>query len=629
MDRAYSLLLFILPFLFFPYTSEIFEINKITVLYLFAGVILLTTNFIALKTNTKSSVKINIFNLALAFFVLAGMITTCFSVDLKTSIWGYYSRFNGGLLSIFAYFILVVVYTNSFKHKDSLKHIKILLITAFLLSAIAILEHFNISLTCMLLSEKINNSCWSQDTSSRVFATFGQPNWLAAYLSAILPLSLIPFIKNNNYKYFILPNLTFLAIIFTRSRSGLLSLGVSYLIFTLFTFYRTKTKYITKIFTLLIFFLVIYFFTKPQATVNKNPYINITPSTQIRFLVWKGAWDIFTHNPILGTGPETFAYSYWKYRPEEHNTTSEWDYTYNKAHNDYLHILATEGLVGFTAYMGVILVALYFLIPRYKDKYYFTKLGLLSGYISLLVSQFFGFLTVNTSLLFFLYPAFAMNLSRPNILKRMKLPRAYAHGFWSRGINLIIIFISFIFILTVTRFWIADVLYKNAKRDNLESLKLAYSLHKEPLYLIKLANLQYENGHFLQESYQLIDDVVLQHPQNTRVLEMAFDFYMETGALDGNYIDAQNLNEKLKILMPTNAKLFYQEGFILAQKGQKDKAIESLLKAVHLKPNYEKARILLGLLYEEMGNHKKAQWEFQYVINNINPENRTAITRLK
>lgn len=617
MDRAYSVLLFILPFLFFPYTSEIFEINKITLLYLFTGIILLYTSFIALKICTKTSLKINIFNLVMALFVLAGIITTFFSVDLKTSIWGYYSRFNGGLISIFAYFTLVFIYTNVFKQKTSLKHINILLITAFLLSTIAIFEHFNISVTCIILSQKANNSCWSQDTTSRIFATFGQPNWLAAYLSAILPLSLIHFIKNKNYKYFILPILIFLAILFTRSRSGLLSVAVSFVIFSLFIFYRTKTKHITKILTLSIFFLVVYFLTKPQTIINKNPYINVTPSTQIRFLVWKGAWDIFTHNPVLGTGPETFAYSYWKYRPEAHNTTSEWDFTYNKAHNDYLHILANQGLVGFTTYIGVILVALYLLIPKYKDKYYFTKTGLLSGYVSLLVSQFFGFLTVNTSLLFFLYPAFAINLTNLKH-KSLKIPRITYYIF---------IFMGFIFIFHVIKFWSADVIYKNAKKDNLQSIKLAYNLHKEPLYLIKQANLQYENGH-LQESYQLINDAVLKHPKNTKVLEMAFDFYMDTGALDGDYDDAQNLNKKLKILMPTNAKRYYQEGFILAQNGQKKQAIKELVKAIQLKPNYEKARILLGFMYDEIGYDKEAQIQFEYVVKNINPENETAKEKL-
>ena len=40
-----------------------------------------------------------------------------------------------------------------------------------------------------------NVSCWQQDVKSRVFATFGQPNWLAAYLEILIFIGLYFYIS--------------------------------------------------------------------------------------------------------------------------------------------------------------------------------------------------------------------------------------------------------------------------------------------------------------------------------------------------------------------------------------------------------------------------------------------------
>jgi O-antigen ligase len=57
---------------------------------------------------------------------------------------------------------------------------------------------------------------------------------------------------------------------------------------------------------------------------------------------------------LFGTGVETFAYAYYFVRPQAHNLTSEWDYLYNKAHNEYLNYFATTGFIGLGTYLLVI-----------------------------------------------------------------------------------------------------------------------------------------------------------------------------------------------------------------------------------------------------------------------------------
>lgn len=127
-------------------------------------------------------------------------------------------------------------------------------------------------------------------------------------------------------------------------------------------------------------------------------------SGDIRKIVWKGALGVWRRYPLFGSGVETFAYSYYNFRPAEHNLVSEWDFLYNKAHNEYLNFLATTGIFGLGTYL---LLQVWISIWLLKH----NQVAFLSGLIALSVSNFFGFSTVPVALLFWLYPAFAFVLT--------------------------------------------------------------------------------------------------------------------------------------------------------------------------------------------------------------------------
>src|SRR5207247_3546380 len=126
-----------------------------------------------------------------------------------------------------------------------------------------------------------------------------------------------------------------------------------------------------------------------------------TDSGKIRKIVWQGAIEIFKHNLLFGSGVETFAYAYYQYKPIEHNLTSEWDYLYNKAHNEYLNYLATTGLFGLVSYLAIIFLFL-FLVSKWlltnrnhtHETNYLLITALVAGYLSILITNFFGFSVV-------------------------------------------------------------------------------------------------------------------------------------------------------------------------------------------------------------------------------------------
>ena len=174
----------------------------------------------------------------------------------------------------------------------------------------------------------------------------------------------------------------------------------------------------------------------------------ITDSGDIRLLVWKGALDAWKAHPIFGTGVETFAFAYYQHRPQQHNMTSEWDYLYNKAHNEYLNYLTTTGIVGLGTHLLLLAGFLIFAALRIRkvkserkelrlEEGVFYAAALQAAFISIIISNFFGFSVVIINIfLYFCLRGFLFStaclipkktiiipfLLRPNTLKIVLTP---------------------------------------------------------------------------------------------------------------------------------------------------------------------------------------------------------------
>jgi O-antigen ligase len=146
---------------------------------------------------------------------------------------------------------------------------------------------------------------------------------------------------------------------------------------------------------------------------------SVTGSTvDIRLAVWKGTLNLIKDHPLLGTGPETFAYSFLLYRPVELNQTAEWEFLYNKAHNEYLNLAACTGLLGLTTYLLLVGKFIWWNTREFMQikanerkcaNERILRAGIFAGWMGVLVSDFFGFSVVTTSLLFWLFMALSIS----------------------------------------------------------------------------------------------------------------------------------------------------------------------------------------------------------------------------
>ena len=84
-------------------------------------------------------------------------------------------------------------------------------------------------------------------------------------------------------------------------------------------------------------------------------------------------------------------------------------------------------------------------------------------------------------------------------------------------------------------------------------------------------------------------------------------------------LKAVDTNKSAIIISPNDSKLYYQLGLLEMKLNKLDDATLSLEKSILLKPNYKEARFALGSLYKAIGNTQKANENFKYILENIDP----------
>src|SRR3989344_2962612 len=677
---GFYLLFLLVPLSLFPTTSEIFEFNKIIITYALTVFILAswTTRMVVAK---KIIFRRTILDIPILLFLASQVASTYLSIDPRTSLFGYYSRFNGGLTSLFSYAILYWAYVSNMTAKESKNSLIALLASSYIVSVYAFLQRLG-----------ADRSVWDQNVQERVFSTFGQPNWLAAWIVAIIPLTWAYTIFNFQFSISNLKNkrfllslgifiLLFLTLLFTKSRSGLLGFLTAYASFWGILFLIKKgEKKVIKVFalitsTILLASLVVGTALAPsfqELTVKKSAVRSQsvageggTESGEIRKIVWKGAIDIWRAYPIFGTGVETFAFAYPTFRPAEHNLVSEWEFIYNKAHNEYLNYLATTGTIGFTTYLLLVIAIGYLFFrnlqfsisnfqinPNLKinkfrnslkiENWSLLILGLASGWASILVTNLFSFSTVTTSILFFLYPAIALQLTSFAQDKLENKPTKVFSLFQKILIVFLLIVPSYLLIV-IFRYWYADYLYARARAENdagnytqggeimLKAIKLSRG---EAIYYDELASssagiaVQVSEANdtanaekYAQQAIALSENAIKLSPRNITLRKHLAGLYIKLTVVDTSYLySARDTMAEIVPLALTDAKLFYNLGLTLARTGEVDQAIKILEKAVDLKPDFRDARFTIALLEIENDNLDEARVQLEYILNNIDPD---------
>jgi hypothetical protein len=239
------------PFAFTWINEELFEFNKIIVLYVCATLLAGLWIFQALtQLQTDKTLRwwhvlgmlrslttrLSPVDWLFMLFVVTQWLATLSSIHPHTSWFGYYTRFHGGLWSWVCYGIVYATARYAARTPAQVAALlRTIMLAALGVGIWAIGEHYGHSLSCILIAQRFDTACWAPDVRARVFATFGQPNWLAAYIVMMVPLAATlhvwlqhPHVRPHAMRSIGAAASVFfiLVVIATKSRSAWLALGV-------------------------------------------------------------------------------------------------------------------------------------------------------------------------------------------------------------------------------------------------------------------------------------------------------------------------------------------------------------------------------------------------------------------
>lgn len=187
----------------------------------------------------------------------------------------------------------------------------------------------------------------------RLFSSFLDPNFAGTFLVIsliFLTYKTIEYIKTKEsikiYFILILTFFNFLAIYLTYSRSAIIMLFISVITFLILT----KRKILLPI---LLIPLIAFIFISPKSFQTEGTNLLRIASGEARIQSASIALDIISKHPVLGVGFNAYRYAQNKYA---NLTDAKWETTHSGAgtDNSFLFVLATTGIVGFSAYIYLI-----------------------------------------------------------------------------------------------------------------------------------------------------------------------------------------------------------------------------------------------------------------------------------
>ncbi len=650
------LLVFLIPLFFLPISFESFEFNKQYLLFFLVSLAF----FAWLVKMVLVDKQIRFRWTPLAFFVLAflvvAIISTIFSVDKSSSLFGFYGRFSGGLIGILSlgalYFLItnnvrtrpeVSTGSNSEKRADDRPLTTGGILTTFFCSSflVVLASYFSIfgiwakinsllSLPPVMLQRTFSPVTGSLEGLSIFLAV------VAVFLAGLLMGQKVRsrLIGLLRWLLFIATLILLIIIDFTPAWLLILASLILFVIFSLWrrVFRENVNRLLIPIFLIIVAAVGIYF--QPTRIIF-GPDSQIANLPQEQVLNQKTSWSIGYQSTVedvksgfLGSGPGTFHYEFASQKPIEINQSWLWQIRFDRAGSHLAEVLGTMGFLGVLAYLGII--GMFLLISYFLLKTSRFQLPILLT-LTLLVAQVVYYQNTTLAVLFWL----TLGLSAVSWQKPFREKVVSFREFP----ELSLIFSTIVIILGIAllaacffgvQFYLANVNYAKAQTmisgpERVNVLVKAARLNPSiPRYRLALAR-----AYMVEALVEMAKPVEEQDadrlanivtgaidqariatdlgPNQVATWETRGVIYREirtviTGAAEWGVISF----ERAIALEPTNPVLYTELGKLYVALGDEQKAREEFDRALGQKSDYVDALIQIALILESQGNFPEA-----------------------
>jgi len=378
-----SITTFLLPWIFTHYTYEFYEVTKNT--FLIISVIILLVLWSIKVTITKKLVIVKSpFDIAILVYLLSKVLSTIFSIYSPTSIWGYYSRFTGGLIADITLVLLYYLVVNNITIKKDLK--QIILAGSFSIVLLALFTIFkSFGMFDPIFDKLISAHPSLSFLKSSIFTPIGNTNCLPFIFLMVLPI-LISLLtgEEKNIGEQIFAMIGSCICIFAIGITAISSLNFYLIIIWVLVFVVIASVFLLKLplnQTVLMKFFPIFIFTIFSILFSVSAPFRRMISEDINFarypeIPFNTSWSVlmgtYQNHKIggflIGTGLDTYAYDFSRFRPAEQNLEINWNQNYTKSTNQIFEVLTDSGLVGLLSFIFFILIIFIFVIRKILRK---------------------------------------------------------------------------------------------------------------------------------------------------------------------------------------------------------------------------------------------------------------------
>lgn len=546
-------------------------------------------------------------------------VSTVFSVQPYPSFWGAFNRMEG-LVSWLYYFAFFVAASSILKDlNDWWQAIRIALVGTLLV----VLYGLGQALQLQGLAPSLD--------ALRVESTLGNPVFLGGYLAIAIPITLawVWYAQDKLWRnigiFILLLAVAVLALTLSRGSwiggiLGVLAAGFLYL-------YRYKRPAVKWVSGIIIVMLVLFVGTivwlwsvPPDSAMGAWRNRIIRPeSLEYRLTNWSVGWQAFKEKPLIGWGLESFKVAYDRYYKVPSKDVSFQESHVDRAHNEYVGIAVSGGILALLAYLILLLSALVIGVRRaiYEPgrNQSLLTIGLVGALVAYMVYIFTAFhLMVN--ILFFLLALAWFN--RSSNVKLLVLGRSMVFQAVLAVIGIVTIFGAYYSILNpLASVRAADQGTWEFRRGEYEgslgSFQEALSknsfmsniIRGQMALLASNSNLD-SNSQPLREFRQYTGDILERNferePYNS-YHHLIFGMYY--GDLAGQFPDflekADRSFRKSYELAPGKGEAHYRWGQMYANLNQPDQTREKFAKALSIEPYSRLMNYHIGTWYISIG----------------------------
>jgi len=673
LEKTVKYLLFVTaltPLIYTPSLIFPFVTGKVLFFRLIVGVALILFSWLLVLNNDVRRRYLKVLKqplviLVLLFFVSL-IISSALAVSPYAAFWSNLER-GEGLFTMLHFLVFFLLSITVFSWKDWHTFVKWSLVVGLIAAC------FGIVWPSAILGA----------TASNTWSTLGNSSYVGGYFLMILGLAMWlwssvdspPLIKGENrskrrgnllWRYLALSTAAAsVAMIFwSASRGAMLALFVGVVVWLVYgvckTFFRhpersegsqrdsssaTSSGLRMTVGALIVLILLIsgFWMTKDQPIWQEIPGLDRLskmslshPTVQTRLLSLGSSWEAFKEKPIFGWGPENFLVAYNEhYNPKYALYEAAW---FDRAHNKLADVLVMQGLFGILAYLGIFVMAFWYLLFRRRSRHPEASaegssrdsslpLRMTKGAAPLailLLMYFFQNLFVfdhpSSYLLFFGVLGLVASVRHPEASAEGS-PRKRSSWPWSTmaiALTILLLYSAYAYHYVVFRQAksylttiqkVAEINQFSSKVDEfLEPYNYSQTIIRGQLmdFLGTQDAFKRQESPFIKlgdKAIGAMEEYVAKEGMDPRDYIRLSEAYNDRAKSNPEYFEKSELvlREALK-LAPRRQEIYYHLAFSLAGAGKGKEAVEVARQAVELEPEVARAHYMLGVILSLIGD---------------------------